>query len=79
MSKIKNLQQSFDTKQKEVLILDESIDISNSLFQFAKADYIEVLLTQEAKLDAQTELVNTKLNLIGSKVDLYRALGGGWR
>lgn len=79
MSKIKNMQQSFETKQKEVMLLDESITIANNLFQYAKADYIEVLLTQEEKLNAQKELVEIKMNLIGSKVDLYRALGGGWR
>lgn len=79
MSKIKNLQQSFETKQKEVELLDDSVNIANSLFQYAKADYVEILLTQEAKLDAQRELVETKMNLIGSRVDLYRALGGGWR
>jgi multidrug efflux system outer membrane protein len=79
MMNIKNMQQSFDTKQKEVLLLDESVGIANSLFQYAKADYVEVLLTQEAKLDAQKELVEMKMNLIASKVDLYRALGGGWR
>lgn len=76
---IKNIQQSFDTKQREVLLLDDSVDIANSLFQYAKADYVEVLLTQEEKLNAQKELVELKMNLIGSKVDLYRALGGGWR
>ncbi len=76
---IKNIQQSFDTKQREVLLLDESVDIANNLFQYAKADYVEVLLTQEEKLNAQKELVELKMNLIGSKVDLYRALGGGWR
>ncbi|MBY0403533.1 MAG: TolC family protein [Cyanobacteria bacterium] len=79
MSKIKNLQQSFDTKQREVLILNDSVGIANNLFKYAKADYIEVLLTQEEKLLAQKELVEMKMNLIGSKVDLYRALGGGWR
>lgn len=76
---IRNIQQSFDTKQREVLILDHSVDIANSLFQYAKADYVEVLLTQEEKLNAQKDLVELKMNLIGSKVDLYRALGGGWR
>ncbi|MCE3238548.1 MAG: efflux system, outer rane lipoprotein NodT family [Gammaproteobacteria bacterium] len=79
MSNIKNIQQSFDTKQREVHLLDDSVDIANSLFQYAKADYVEVLLTQEEKLNAQKELVELKMNLIGSKVDLYRALGGGWR
>jgi outer membrane protein TolC len=79
MLNIKNIQQSFDTKQREVLLLDNSVDIANSLFQYAKADYVEVLLTQEEKLNAQKDLVELKMNLIGSKVDLYRALGGGWR
>lgn len=79
MSNIKNIQQSFDTKQREVLLLDESVGIANSLFQYAKADYVEVLLTQEEKLNAQKDLVELKMNLIGSKIALYRALGGGWR
>jgi outer membrane protein TolC len=79
MLSIKNMQQSFDAKQREVVLLDESIDIANSLFQYAKADYVEVLLTQEEKLNAEKELVELKMNLIGSKIDLYRALGGGWR
>jgi outer membrane protein TolC len=79
MLNIQNIQQSFDTKQREVLLLDNSVDIANNLFQYAKADYVEVLLAQEEKLNAQKELVKLKMNLIGSKVDLYRALGGGWR
>lgn len=79
MLNIKNIQQSFDTKQREVLLLDESVGIANSLFQYAKADYVEVLLTQEEKLNAEKELVELKMNLIGSRVDLYRALGGGWK
>lgn len=79
MLNIKNIQQSFDTKQREVLLLDESVGIANNLFQYAKADYVEVLLTQEEKLNAQKDLVELKMNLIGSKVALYRALGGGWR
>lgn len=79
MSNIKNSQQSFDTKQREVFLLDDSVVIANSLFKYAKANYVEVLLTQEEKLNAQTELVELKMNLIGSKIDLYRALGGGWK
>jgi outer membrane protein, multidrug efflux system len=38
-----------------------------------------VLLTQEEKLNAEKELVEVKMNLVGSRVNLYRALGGGWR
>jgi outer membrane protein TolC len=78
-SNIKNMQQAFDSKKREVVLLEESIATANSLFKYAKATYIEVLLVQEEKLNAEKELVQVKLNLVGSKVNLYRALGGGWR
>ncbi len=76
---IKNMQQAFDKKKREVVLLDEAIVIANNLFKYAKATYVEVLLTQEEKLNAEKELVEVKMNLVGSRVDLYRALGGGWR
>lgn len=79
VSNIKNMQQAFDKKKGEVVLLDESIVIANSLFKYAKATYVEVLLTQEEKLNAEKELVEVKMNLVGSRIDLYRALGGGWR
>lgn len=78
-SNIKNMQQAFDTKKREVVLLEESIAIANSLFKYAKATYVEVLLTQEEKLNAEKELVAVKMELVGSRVNLYRALGGGWR
>jgi len=78
-SNIRNMQQAFDTKKREVVLLEESIATANSLFKYAKATYIEVLLVQEEKLNAEKELVRVKMNLVGSRVDLYRALGGGWR
>ncbi len=78
-SNIRKMQQAFDTKKREVVLLEESIGTANMLFKYAKATYIEVLLTQEEKLNAEKELVEVKMNLVGSRVDLYRALGGGWR
>ena len=78
-SNIRKMQQAFDTKKREVVLLEESISTANMLFKYAKATYIEVLLVQEEKLNAERELVEVKMNLVGSRVDLYRALGGGWR
>jgi outer membrane protein, multidrug efflux system len=79
VSNIKNMQQAFDKKHREVVLLDESIVTANSLFKYAKATYLDVLLVQEDKLNAERELVEVKMNLVGSRVNLYRALGGGWR
>ena len=69
---------SYETKSKEVEILNQSIDISNKLFISTKADYIEVLLTQREALDSRIELNETKLKQLKAKVNIYRALGGGW-
>jgi outer membrane protein TolC len=79
VANIKNMQQAFDAKKREVVLLDESIGKANLLFKYAKATYVEVLLTQEEKLNAERELVEVKMNLVGSRINLYRALGGGWR
>ncbi|MEQ8705845.1 MAG: efflux transporter outer membrane subunit [Phaeodactylibacter sp.] len=79
LNKLKNISNSVGTKAQEVALLNESVRIANSLYRNARADYVEVLLTQEEVLDAKMELLETKLLQLTAKVDLYRALGGGWR
>ncbi|MCW5824905.1 MAG: hypothetical protein KIT34_19060 [Cyanobacteria bacterium TGS_CYA1] len=79
VSNIRNMQQAFDKKHREVVLLEESIGTANALFKYARATYVEVLLTQEEKLNAEKEQVEVKMELVGSKINLYRALGGGWR
>ncbi len=78
LSKIKNLQSSYELKSQEVNALTKSIDISNDLFKYARADYMEVLLTQRDALEAKFELVETKVEQLKATVNLYRSLGGGW-
>lgn len=78
MSKIDNLQQSFKLKDDQVKALNESIDIANQLFQSARADYMEVLLTQRDALEAKTALIETRKNQMLAVISLYKALGGGW-
>jgi hypothetical protein len=58
--------------------LTKSIDISNDLFKYARADYMEVLLTQRDALESKFELVEKKVNQLKASVAVYRALGGGW-
>jgi len=78
LSKMENYSKSYVVKSKEVDILTQSIDISNKLFTSARADYLEVLLTQREALDSKIELIETKLMQLQAKVNIYRALGGGW-
>lgn len=78
LSKITNLQKSYDLKTKEVDALILSISISNDLFKSARADYMEVLLTQRDALESKFELIETKKEQMNAMVNIYQALGGGW-
>lgn len=78
LSKINNLQKSYDLKSQEVDALTKSIEISNVLFKSARADYMEVLLTQREALEAKFELIETKMQQLNATVSVYRSLGGGW-
>ncbi len=79
ISNISNLKKSYDLKAKQVQTLAESIDISTTLFKSARADYMEVLLVQRDAVEAKFELIETKVQQIKSRVNLYKSLGGGWR
>jgi len=79
LSNIGNLKKSYDLKTKQVAALTQSIVISISLFKSARADYMEVLLTQRDALESKFELIETKKLQMNAMVNIYRALGGGWR
>lgn len=79
LANINNLANSYDLKARQVQALTESIDISNTLFKSARADYMEVLLTQRDALESKFDLIETKMQQMHAKVNIYRALGGGWK
>jgi NodT family efflux transporter outer membrane factor (OMF) lipoprotein len=75
----KQLEKSFILKTKESSILTESIGISDQLYRNNRATYIEVLLAQENALETQIELVRIKKMQLQTQVNIYKALGGGWK
>ncbi len=79
LSMLDNLRQGYATQAKEVDTLQHAVDVSVLLFQSADADYMEVLLTRRDLLDAEMDLVETKLRQFLAIVNVYQALGGGWR
>lgn len=76
---VMNLARSVERKSRQVEALNESVGIAGDLFLSARADYMEVLMTQRDALDAKKELIETRLNQLRARVTLYRALGGGWK
>jgi len=78
LAKIKNMEQSYNLKSQQVEALNQSVTLSNDLFRSARADYMEVLLTQREALESKFELIETKKQQMNAFVNIYRALGGGW-
>lgn len=79
LSNIDNLEKGYALKKEEVDALAKSIDISNDLFKSARADYLEVLMTQRDALAARLELIETKKKQLNAVTNVYRDLGGGWK
>lgn len=79
LNMINNLKNKYEYKEKEVQALTRSISISTNLFKSAKADYMEVLMTQRDALESNIELIETKRDQMVAMINTYRALGGGWK
>lgn len=79
LAMIGNLRKSYALQSQQVDTLARSVEISNILFQSARADYMEVLLTRRDSLEAELELIETKKRQFLAVVSVYQALGGGWR
>jgi NodT family efflux transporter outer membrane factor (OMF) lipoprotein len=79
LSGIKNLEQIHDRKTREASALTQSINISTELFKSGRATYFEVLMTQNNSLQTRLDLVSTRKRQYQATVNLYKALGGGWR
>lgn len=78
LANINNMKSSYDLRTQQVAALTESIDISTRLFRSARADYMEVLLTQRDALESKFELIETKMEQMHAMVNVYQAMGGGW-
>jgi len=78
LSNIDNLGKNFEMKSNQVEALTQSTNISLKLFKSARADYMEVLLTQRDVLESRMELVEIRMKQMNVLVNTYRVLGGGW-
>ena len=79
---IKNLnllESKYTLKAKEKDVLSSSVGVSSELFRTGRATYLEVLITRQNALRSNIELIDTRMKQYISAIQLYRALGGGWK
>lgn len=77
MSNLNYYNEMYQLKSKETDTLIASVNIANDLFRSARADYLEVLLTQRDALESKLELTEIRLKSCITATKMYRALGGG--
>ncbi|MDI1231047.1 MAG: efflux transporter outer membrane subunit [Methylobacter sp.] len=79
LSNIQNLQQINALKKQQSDVLKQSVDTSKELYKYARASYLEVLLAQQSALQSNIELIHVTKQQRISTINIYKALGGGWR
>lgn len=76
---IENYEKIADLKTQEVDVLLQAVGTSSDLFLSGYATYLEVITAQRTVLEAELGLANTKKERFLALIELYRALGGGWK
>lgn len=66
-------------KQLEYEAYQEATLYSEELLNYGMANYLEVLTARENALNAQLNVINSNFGKLNAIVQLYKAVGGGWR
>ena len=69
-----------ESRAKQIAALVKSVDYTQELLRFSSAtNYTDVLTSEQSLLAAQLSGVSDQLQQLQAVVNLYRALGGGWK
>lgn len=79
LKRVENYEQIYNLREQEVETLLNAVNTSNDLFVAGYASYLEVITAQKRVLEAELSKTNTRKEIFFSVIDLYRALGGGWK
>lgn len=77
LSTVENFGKSIEVKRRQLEALEASVDNATKLFQNARGEYIDVLLSQRDLMEARMDLIETKQKQLAAVISAYQALGGG--
>jgi multidrug efflux system outer membrane protein len=58
---------------------EQALEIANRRYEAGYSSYLEVLIAQRTSNDARQAMIVSRQARLGAAVDLFKALGGGWR
>nr|WP_121273753.1 efflux transporter outer membrane subunit [Pedobacter schmidteae] len=69
-----------NTRAKQIASLTKAVDFTKELLRYSSAtNYTDVLTSEQSLLAAKLSSINDRLQKLQAVVNLYRALGGGWK
>lgn len=66
-------------KRQELDAYKNSVNYSQELVNYGLANYLEVIRASENQLNTELNISNAEYSKLDAAIELYRALGGGWR
>ncbi|OOQ56800.1 TolC family protein [Mucilaginibacter pedocola] len=79
LNAIENYGQYYELKQQELTSLTNALSVANDLYVVGRANYLEIITAQQSVLQAELDMANTRRDMFLSSINLYQAVGGGWR
>jgi NodT family efflux transporter outer membrane factor (OMF) lipoprotein len=68
------------SREKQINALQNAVSFTKELLMYSSnTDYTDVLMSEQSLLNAQLSSVNDKTQKLDAIVNLYKALGGGWK
>lgn len=76
---IQKLEEQQKIAEGLVLKSNDAVKKADLLFKYNSATYVEVIMAQTNKLNAELELASLKAQRLNAITALYRSVGGGWQ
>ena len=68
-----------DARRKQVAATQNSLKLSDARYRGGVDSYLSLLDAQRSLYAAELELIGVRLIEATNRVELYKALGGGWQ
>lgn len=77
--RIEKLKQQYVIADQRVKVVQSGMQNASLLFKSGMANYLEVINAQQNALQSELDLAAIKTAQLSANVELYKALGGGWK
>jgi outer membrane protein, multidrug efflux system len=74
-----NETKKLEIRTQQVDALKTAADYSDELLEYGMVNYLEVLTAKDNALSSELDLIDNKYLQYAAIIELYRALGGGWK